>query len=82
MPTIVSSDAGGLPELIRDGENGLISKVDDVPGYIRAIERLIEDQPLRERLGNAARRSIEEGYTDTFIAQKSVDYFEKSFQNP
>ena len=41
---IVSSDAGGLPELIRDGENGLVAPSEDVASYVTCIERLIEDR--------------------------------------
>ena len=36
---------------------------------------LIEDRPLRERLGAAARKTVEESFTDTHIAQRTVDYY-------
>jgi glycosyltransferase involved in cell wall biosynthesis len=77
---IVASDAGGLPELIRDGENGLIAKSEDAPAFARQIERLLEDAPLRERLGRAARRTVEERYTDVAIAQRSLDYWTRALR--
>ncbi len=77
---IVASDAGGLPELIRDGENGLIAKSEDAPAFARQIERLLEDPSLRERLGRAARRTVEERYTDTGIAQQSLDYYRQALR--
>ena len=77
---IVASDAGGLPELIRDGENGLIAKSEDAPAIARQIERLLEDAPLRERLGRAARRTVEERYTDVAIAQRSLDYWKRALR--
>ncbi len=72
---IVSSDAGGLPELIRDGENGLLAQSGDPSSYIDAIERLIEDRSHRERLGAAARRTVEASFTNVDIASRSVDFY-------
>jgi glycosyltransferase involved in cell wall biosynthesis len=72
---IVASDAGGLPELIEDGVNGLLARSEDVPAFVRQIERLLEDPALRERLGHAARRTVEERYTDVLIAQLSLDHY-------
>jgi glycosyltransferase involved in cell wall biosynthesis len=77
---IVASDAGGLPELIRDGENGLIAKSEDAPAFVRQIERLLEDPALRERLGRAARKTVEERYADTAIAQRSLDYWRRALR--
>ncbi len=73
---IVSSAQGGMPELIRDGDNGLLAHDGDTASYIKGLERLIEDRVLRERLGQAARRTIEAEYTDTHIARLSTDYYE------
>lgn len=72
---IVSSDQGGMPELIRDGENGLLARSEDPPSYIANLERLIEDDALRKRLGLAARRTIEKYFTDVKVAQMSIDYY-------
>jgi glycogen synthase len=72
---IVSTDQGGMPELICDGENGLVARSEDPAAFITSLERLIEDQPLRERLGSAARRTVEESHTDVAIARMSADYY-------
>lgn len=72
---IISSDQGGMPELIRDGENGLLARNAEPASYVASLERLIEDAALRERLGRAARRSIEASYTDLHIARRSADYY-------
>jgi glycosyltransferase involved in cell wall biosynthesis len=72
---ILGSDQGGLSELIRDGENGLLAANEDTSSYIAGLERLIEDAGLRERLGAEARRSVEMHYTDINIARKSTDYY-------
>jgi glycosyltransferase involved in cell wall biosynthesis len=77
---IVASDAGGLPELIQDGQNGLIAKSGDAQAFVAQIERAIEDRALRERLGAAARRTIEERYTDVGIARQSLDHWKKALK--
>jgi glycosyltransferase involved in cell wall biosynthesis len=77
---IVASDAGGLPELIRHGHNGVLAKSGDARDFVRQLERLIEDAPLRERLGAAARLTVEERFTDLGIARQSLDYWTKSLQ--
>ncbi|MBI2921031.1 MAG: glycosyltransferase family 4 protein [Planctomycetes bacterium] len=51
---VVAARRGLLPELVRDGETGLL--VDDTPENLaEALVRMATDAPLRERLGRAAR---------------------------
>jgi glycosyltransferase involved in cell wall biosynthesis len=75
---IVASNQGGMPELIRDGDNGLLARTRDPSAFIAALERLIEAKSLRERLGTAARATIEESFTDLQVARLSVDYYRDS----
>jgi glycosyltransferase involved in cell wall biosynthesis len=69
---IVSSDAGGLPELIEDGVTGLTAPNGDAGAYVEALERLLDDGALRQRLGAAARNRVEERFTDIDIAERTV----------
>ena len=48
--------AGNLPYLIEDGREGLLCDPGDVEGLARALERLVDDEPLRRQLGEAAPR--------------------------
>ena len=73
---IVSSDAGGLPELVRDGETGLIARSGEVSSFVAQIERLLDDAPLRERLGAAARASIERSYNHLEIGRQAIAVYE------
>lgn len=52
---VVASRVGGMPELIRDGETGLLVKPGDPDALANALLRLIEDPELTRRLGIAAR---------------------------
>lgn len=53
---IVGMRSGGVPEMIIDGESGLLVANDDIPGLAAAIGRFIEDADLRESCGRAARQ--------------------------
>ena len=57
VPVIVS-DSGGPKELVEDRTNGLITRSRDVDDFARAIRSLATDAALRERMGNAARKSV------------------------
>lgn len=72
---IVSTNQGGMPELIRDGENGLLAASENPAAFIACLERMIEDRPLRERLAANARRTIEASFTDVAIGQLSAEYY-------
>ena len=50
----LSTTISGVPELIRDGENGLLVPPEDPVALAAALERLIRDPVLRARLGDAA----------------------------
>lgn len=48
---IVASAAGGIPEAVHDGVNGLLVPPGDVPALAAAVARLLTDPDLRQRLG-------------------------------
>ena len=50
---ILGTTVGGIPEVVIDGENGLLVAPRDVAGTKRALRRLIEDRDLRARMRGA-----------------------------
>src|SRR3954447_10410766 len=61
---------GGLPESIVDGTTGLLA--DDRPGLTAAVKRLVEDDELRSRMGEAARTRAA-SFTWERTARESLD---------
>jgi glycosyltransferase involved in cell wall biosynthesis len=57
LPVIVS-DHAGTSELVTPGVDGLIVKAGETPPLVAAIERLIEDDELRRRIGQAGRQKV------------------------
>jgi glycosyltransferase involved in cell wall biosynthesis len=74
---IVSSDCGGMPELIADRTNGLLAHNGDAESFAQAVEELIEANALRERLGAAARRTVEQCLTDVAIARRMTNVYDQ-----
>lgn len=52
---VVSTWVGGVPEMVLDGETGLLVPIGDDHALAVAIERLLDDPAERERMGAAAR---------------------------
>jgi len=57
---IVASDVAGIPQVILPEETGLLVPERDVAALSQALIRLLQDPPLRLRLGRAARQRVEE----------------------
>jgi N-acetyl-alpha-D-glucosaminyl L-malate synthase BshA len=53
---VITSDTGGLPEVVDDGVTGFLRPVGDVEGMAAAALRLLGDENLRRRFGEEARR--------------------------
>jgi len=53
---------GGCPDLVRDGENGLLVPPRDGPALAAAVERVLDDPRMGERLGRAAAATVAAGY--------------------
>jgi len=60
MKPVVATRVGGVPELVRDGIDGLLVEPGDVRGLSDAIVRLLIDRRLRERMGRAGKKRVRE----------------------
>ena len=72
---VIASDTGGLRDIVRHGETGLLVPPGDRPGLRAAILRLIGDADLRRSLGEAAAQQAE-----TFSAEAVVPRFEDAYR--
>jgi glycosyltransferase involved in cell wall biosynthesis len=70
---VIATRVGGIPELIDDGTNGLLIDGGDEAGLARALERVLSDEPLREKLGANARARFYDCYEmDAWAARVSA----------
>jgi glycosyltransferase involved in cell wall biosynthesis len=56
---VVGTRGGGIEDLVRDAENGLLVPQDDPEALAVALQRVLSDRALAERLAAAARPSVE-----------------------
>jgi len=72
---VVATSVGGIPETLRDGDNGLLAPPRDDRALAGALASLLGDPPLRARLGQRARATIEQHYsTEVVCGQLSAIY--------
>ena len=64
----IGSRVGGIPEAIADGVTGLLVPVGDAAALAAAIDRLLGDAPLRQRLGAAGPAYVESDFTPPALA--------------
>jgi glycosyltransferase involved in cell wall biosynthesis len=71
---VVASNAGGIPEIISDGENGILVKPDDPDALAESILTLLRNDTLRNRLsGNALKTAA--NYSWDNIAEKYISLY-------
>jgi glycosyltransferase involved in cell wall biosynthesis len=75
---VISTRISGIPELVRDEETGLLVEPDEPQTLARAIRRLIDDAPLRQRLGEAARTAVLAGFDNDRNLRLLRELLEKS----
>ena len=72
---IVATEAGGIPEIVEDGVNGLLVRPRDHEAMAAAIVRLLTDEPLRDRLGQAGLARVRERFTvERMVAETAAVY--------
>lgn len=79
---IISTDEGGIPDVVKDGENGIIVPcrrkgiINEGPSVMEladALERLIKNPALRQNMGEEGYRKFKEHFTLQAFEQKFVE---------
>ncbi len=76
-PALIVTAAGGLPEMVRDGETGLVVPVEDAEALAGAMVRLMRDGGLRERLSRSAARLARERYSAEGMAEATLEVYRR-----
>lgn len=61
---VVSTNEGGIPDVIKDGENGLISERKNPDSLAQCIGKLLDSKELRERMGENGYLKLKEQFTE------------------
>ena len=73
---VVSSDAGGLKEIVRDGVSGIVVASDDPLAAARAVTGLLGNRERAAAVKSAAKRQFDELYS-----LKSIEKIEELYRN-
>ena len=73
---LIASDAGGIPDIVRDGRTGILVPPGDAGGLACAIEDLARDPERAADLGRAARRDVRERFAWPAIIRRLADLYE------
>ncbi len=79
---VVATCVGGIPELVVDGETGLLVEPDDPDGLRAALRSLLSDPALCSRLGSAGAHRVEAHFDSGVVASRMVSLYERVLATP
>lgn len=74
---VVATAVGGIPEIVKDGENGLLVPPGDPHALAVAITRILTDPPQLKKMGSTARESI----INKFPTHANISAYEELYQS-
>jgi glycosyltransferase involved in cell wall biosynthesis len=75
---LIATPAGDVPTVVLDGRTGVMVPLEDATSLASAIVTLLRDAALRERLGAAARKLIEDEYSADRMTADYLHVYEKA----
>jgi glycosyltransferase involved in cell wall biosynthesis len=78
---VIGTKVGGVPDVVRDGETGILIQPNDVKTLAETIELLITNAELRRRMGIAAAQfASNEQFQVEFMVRKIEEVYEQAWQ--
>jgi len=74
---IAGFNAGGISDMVRDGETGRLARVGDINGLAKALKSMIGNQEDRRRMGVGARQLVEENFSLQLQAARYAELYRK-----
>jgi N-acetyl-alpha-D-glucosaminyl L-malate synthase BshA len=74
---VVSTNAGGLPEVNINGETGFTLDVGDIDGFSEAILTILDDRKLASKMKENGARIAKENFSADIIIPQYINYYKK-----
>ena len=72
---VVACNSGGTPEVVNDGETGILANPGDYRSLANAMLKLSNDKSLRVKMGTAGRKTIEEKFSLPNLIESTMDFY-------
>lgn len=72
---IIATDVSGCREIVQHEISGLLVPVKDPVALAHAIERLVTDQALRQRMGKRGRQLVEQEFAESIVVHKTLGLY-------
>jgi len=59
---VIATNVGGIPEVLKDGENGILVSPKDPEALYRAMNELLDNRKKREKMGRKGKRVCDESF--------------------
>lgn len=79
---IVATRAGGIPEVVADGETGILVAPRDHEAMADAIVRLLKDETLRRQMGDAGRARARSLFSAERMVQNTLNAYQRVAKQP
>lgn len=77
---IVSSNLGGIPDIVKDGENGLLAKPYDIEMVAEKLIKLLKDDDMRVEMGQNGLKMVD-NYTWDEVTAKTENIYKELIKN-
>jgi glycosyltransferase involved in cell wall biosynthesis len=74
---VVAARAGGIPDVVDEGQNGLLVPFGDIPALTGAIQVLLENEPYSRELGENGRKKLLAQYTWEAVTTKVLAAYQE-----
>lgn len=72
---VVATAAGGIPEIVKDGKNGLLARPRDAAGLATAIQNALADPDQLARFAEEGRRTVLEKFTCDKMVESTIEAY-------
>jgi len=73
--SIIASGVGGIPEVMENGKEGILISPEDPEALAQAINDLLENEELQEKLSQAAYKKVRENYSIEAYSANMLDFY-------
>ena len=73
---VIATNVGGIPEIVKDGENGILVYPKDPETLYMAMNELLGDREKREKMGRIGKRVCDESFRTKTMVEKVEDLYD------